>query len=278
MADLKVVTNHSNENYNDDASDSESELPWKKRFKMAPTPRRKLLVLCLGGLLVNRVYIRHRRSAPAPPLNPDVYTGSFAVFKRPFCTDFIKFCFERFELGIWSATVECNTEAVLKCIGGSEMKTKLAFVWGREECIDSGIACQRNSQKPLFLKDLRRVWEKKYLDLPWRRGQYSQSNTLLICVDPPTSLLNPPNTAIFPQPYKSHDMEDTFLGPDGELRGYLERIADVDNVPSYIKEHPFGQPAITPSHPDWNYYAKIVHEFQKEDDEKYQQMKSIDLV
>lgn len=84
MADLKVVTNHSNENYNDDASDSESELPWKKRFKMAPTPRRKLLVLCLGGLLVNRVYIRHRRSAPAPRLNPDVYTGSFAGKNLPF--------------------------------------------------------------------------------------------------------------------------------------------------------------------------------------------------
>ncbi|CAI9778954.1 unnamed protein product [Fraxinus pennsylvanica] len=256
---IEVVTNHSNENEEDDASDS--ELPWKKRFKMAP--RRKLLVLCLGGLLVNRVFKRNRKRPRL--LNPDVYDGNFELFVRPFCIDFIKFCFERFEVGVWSATVECNTEDILKCLG-YEMKKNLAFVWGKEECIDSGIPCLRNREKPLFLKDLRRLWEKKYLDLPWRRGQYSQSNTLLVCVDPPTALLNPPNTGIFPQPLPLIFPLDV-LGPNGELRCYLERLADVDNVPSYVKEHPFGQPAITPSHPDWNHYAKIAREFRKEDDE-----------
>ncbi|CAA2994305.1 Hypothetical predicted protein [Olea europaea subsp. europaea] len=255
-----VVTNHSNENEKDDANDS--ELPLEK-LKLGP--KRKLLVLCLGGLLVNRVHMKYWTKVEG--IKPDLRNGKFVVFKRPFCTEFIKFCFERFEVGIWSATVD-NTEAILDCVAGSEMKKKLAFVWGQEECIDSGMACLKKRQKPLFLKDLTRLWDKKYLDLPWRKGQYSWSNTLLICVDPPTSLLNPPNTAIFPQPYKRHNIEDIFLGENGELRGYLERLADVDNVPSYVKEHPFGQPAITPSHPDWNYYAKIVHEFGKEDDKR----------
>lgn len=29
-----------------------------------------------------------------------------AVFKRPFVEDFMKFCFERFEVGIWSSAKE----------------------------------------------------------------------------------------------------------------------------------------------------------------------------
>ena len=28
---------------------------------------------------------------------------SFSVFKRPFCSEFLKFCFERFDVGIWSS-------------------------------------------------------------------------------------------------------------------------------------------------------------------------------
>ncbi|KAL2487253.1 Haloacid dehalogenase-like hydrolase (HAD) superfamily protein [Abeliophyllum distichum] len=256
-----VVSDDSKESAKDIGNDS--DLPLEK---LNLGPKRKLLVLCLGGLLVNRVHIKHWTRVQG--LDPDVRNGNFVVFKRPFCTEFMKFCFERFEVGIWSASTERNTDAILDCVTGAEMKNKLAFVWGQEECIDSGIQCLKKRLKPLFLKDLRQLWNKKYLDLPWRRGQYSWSNTLLICVDPPTSLLNPPNTAIFPQPYKRHDSKDTFLGPNGELQGYLDGLADVDNVPSYVKEHPFGQPAITPSHLDWNYYAKIVREFGKEEEYK----------
>lgn len=27
----------------------------------------------------------------------------FAVYKRPFCDDFLRFCFDRFHVGIWSS-------------------------------------------------------------------------------------------------------------------------------------------------------------------------------
>ncbi|CAA3014696.1 Hypothetical predicted protein [Olea europaea subsp. europaea] len=184
-----------------------------------------------------------------------------------------------------------NIDALLISITGSpRMKNKLAFVWGQEECIDSGFHCLRKVEKPLYLKDLNRLWEKKFLDLPWRRGQYSSSNTLLIDDEPHTSLLNPPNTAIFPRPYKRHDSKDTFLGQiyklvlkmyifrglilicnrnvlgtNGWLRRFLQGVADADDVPSYVEEHRFGYPPITSSHSDWNYYSKIVREFGKEE-------------
>lgn len=54
------------------------------------------------------------------------------------------------------------------------------------------------------------------------------------------------------------------LGPKGELRLYLDGLADADDVPSYVKEHPFGQPAVTTAHSDWGYYSKIISRFQKD--------------
>jgi hypothetical protein len=54
------------------------------------------------------------------------------------------------------------------------------------------------------------------------------------------------------------------LGPGGDLRLYLEGLVDADDVPSYVKDHPFGQPAITPTHSDWEFYSNIISRFQKE--------------
>lgn len=54
------------------------------------------------------------------------------------------------------------------------------------------------------------------------------------------------------------------IGPNSELRLYLDGLAGEENVPSYVKEHPFGQPAITPEHSDWEYYSRIIRRLKKE--------------
>lgn len=54
------------------------------------------------------------------------------------------------------------------------------------------------------------------------------------------------------------------LGPKGELRLYLEGLADADDVTSYVEEHPIGQPAITSAHADWDFYSNIISHFQKD--------------
>ncbi|KAL2487250.1 Haloacid dehalogenase-like hydrolase (HAD) superfamily protein [Abeliophyllum distichum] len=224
-------------------------------------PKKKLLVLCLGGLLAHRVHDKEKHTVRG--LKPDVTCGNFLVFKRPFCTEFMKFCFDRFEVGLWSSAEGHNIDAALSCITGAGIENKLAFVWSQDECKKSGFSCLEKREKPLFLKNLKDLWKNEYRSLPWEKGQYSSSNTLLIDNEPHTCLLNPPDTAIFPQPYKKQDSKDTFLGPNGELRGFLEGLADADDVPTYVKEHRIGQPAITPSHPDWNKYVKIVRRLGK---------------
>ncbi|KAI8563161.1 hypothetical protein RHMOL_Rhmol03G0091000 [Rhododendron molle] len=67
-----------------------------------------------------------------------------------------------------------------------------------------------------------------------------------------------PNTAIFPESYKFDMENDAVLGPNGELRLYLDGLAEAADVPSYVKEHRIGQATITQSDPNWDYYSKIV--------------------
>ncbi|KAL9999214.1 putative FCP1 domain, HAD superfamily protein [Helianthus debilis subsp. tardiflorus] len=67
--------------------------------------KKKLLVLPLRGILVYRA---HRSRPETIPRNrrPDFCYGSFLVYKRPYCLGFLKFCFQRFNVGLWSSARE----------------------------------------------------------------------------------------------------------------------------------------------------------------------------
>ncbi|CAK7325164.1 unnamed protein product [Dovyalis caffra] len=253
---LKSVINY------DDSSDREEDkgdLPGLSLEKLSlKVPKKKLLILCLGGLLCHRVCIKRGSGYVQTKRRPDAAYGSFKVYKRPFCDDFVKFCFERFEVGIWSAAREWYLDNALDCVMRG-FRSKLLFAWDQEECTDSGFKTLENRNKPIFLKEF-----KKLSALSWCKGQNTSLTTLLIDNDPYKALLNPPHTAIFPTEYKVDCENDTALGPKGDLLVYLEGLADADDVPSYVKNHPFGKPEITPFHPDWDYYSKIVRRHSKE--------------
>ncbi|KAB2631021.1 hypothetical protein D8674_008540 [Pyrus ussuriensis x Pyrus communis] len=210
---------------------------WLLLEKLNLGPRKKLFVLSLGGLLWHRVHCDEASKIPKYR-HPDAAYESFMVYKGPYCEGFMKFCPERFEVGIWSSARETGD-----CILGGVDQV---------ECTDSGF-------KALEKKD----------NLPSRIAQYSSSNTLLIDDHHYKALLNPPNTAIFCTDYKVDQVNDMALGDEsdlitGELRLYLDGLADADDVTSYVKEHPFGQPAITTKHSDWGFYSKIINHFQKD--------------
>nr|XP_043609134.1 uncharacterized protein LOC122581058 isoform X1 [Erigeron canadensis] len=228
--------------------------------KLSLRPKKKLLVLPLAGIIVYRA---HRSRPNTFPKNrrPDFSYGSFHVYKRPFCKEFLEFCFQRFHVALWSAAREYNLQGILDHVMG-DRKRKLLFTWDQEQCTDTGFMCLDRKDKPLFLKQLDYIWQNKYSNLPWRAGGYSPSNTLLI-TDPVKALLNPPNNGIFPETYDPEYKEDRFLGPNGELRMFLEGLSEAKDVPTYVKDHRIGQPPIIPDHSDWGYYSKIVRAFEK---------------
>ncbi|KAF2299307.1 hypothetical protein GH714_031432 [Hevea brasiliensis] len=53
------------------------------------------------------------------------------------------------------------------------------------------------------------------------------------------------HTAIFPYSYQCQDRKDNALGDGGDLRVYLEGLAEADNVQKFVEQHPFGKKPIT---------------------------------
>ncbi|PON69672.1 FCP1 domain containing protein [Trema orientale] len=128
----------------------------------------------------------------------------------------------------------------------------------QSHCTTTKFNTLENKNKPLVFKELRKLWEKLEPDLPWEKGEYDETNTLLLDDSPYKALRNPANTAIFPRPYRYGDRSDKSLGPGGDLRTYLEGLATTDNIQKYVECNPFGQEAITKSHKSWEFYSKLL--------------------
>lgn len=213
--------------------------------------RKKLLILDINGLLADI------QSHTPKGYKVDKRIAKRAVFKRPFCSEFLKFCFERFDVGIWSSRTKKNVEQVVDYLLG-DMKHKLLFCWDLSHCTDTGFKTLENRHKTLVFKELRNIWDKRDPNLPWPKGDYNESNTLLVDDSPYKALLNPPHTAIFPNSYTYQDKSDNSLGLGGELQVYLEGLAMAGDVKMYVERHPFGQSALTEQSPSWGYYHSIL--------------------
>ncbi|XP_021832273.1 uncharacterized protein LOC110772171 isoform X1 [Prunus avium] len=212
---------------------------------------KKLLILDINGLLADIV------SPPPKGLASDKRIAGRAIFKRPFYLDFLKFCFEHFEVGVWSSRSKRIVERVLDYLMG-DMKHKLLFCWDLSHCTATGFRTLENRHKTLVFKELRRIWEKHDPSLPWEKGVYNESNTLLLDDSPYKALLNPAHTAVFPHPYTFQRGSDSSLGPGGDLRVYLEGLAAAENIQEFIEQEPFGQSPINESSASWPFYLRVL--------------------
>ncbi|KAJ7956485.1 NLI interacting factor-like phosphatase [Quillaja saponaria] len=215
--------------------------------------KKKLLILDVNGLLADFV--------PNVPEEhkADIMISQKAVFKRPFCDDFLQFCFDRFNVGVWSSRTKRNVDIAIKFLMGKS-RSKLLFCWDQSHCTKTRFKTIENIDKPLVLKELKTLWEQRKPGLPWKKGDYNESNTLLLDDSPYKALCNPMNTAIFPYPYKYTDTNDASLGPGGDIRVYLEGLAMAEDVQKYVASHPFGQGPITESNPSWSFYRQVIVE------------------
>ncbi|KAH6829700.1 Haloacid dehalogenase-like hydrolase superfamily protein [Perilla frutescens var. hirtella] len=223
--------------------------------RMAPfaSVRRKLLVLDINGLLADIVF-------PAPKhCEGDIKVYGRAVFRRPFCDDFLKFCFQNFYVGIWSSRTKRIIDKVVSYLLGDQ-KDKLLFCWDMTHSTQTGFKTLENRHKPLVCKELRKIWEHDDPSWPWKKGDYNESNTLLLDDSPYKALLNPLHTAIFPHPYQYSDKNDNLLGPGGDLRVYLEGLVTSENVQKYVERHPFGQRPISEQNLSWEFYNQVINQ------------------
>lgn len=142
----------------------------------------------------------------------------------------------------------------------------LAFVWSQAECTDSGRPHPANARRPMFFKELQKVW-----DQPGFQGVYRRSNTLLVDDDASKATLNPAGSCITPSTWEGADEEederattcpgidsqssgsivridsrarsDGGLSKDGQLRRWLDGwlAFEGESVQQYATLHPFGR-------------------------------------
>ncbi|XP_010433538.1 PREDICTED: uncharacterized protein LOC104717628 [Camelina sativa] len=211
---------------------------------------KKLLVFDLNGILADIV------QGFTGQFIPDGKVSYRSVFRRPFVSSFLDFCFERFNVAIWSSR-RIGLDYMVSIVMRNYARN-LLFCFDQNKCTTTKFKTQEKNDKPLFLKDLRTVWERFGTCISCGNRKYDETNTLLVDDSPDKALCNPPYTGIFPSPYQYTDHQDSALGPEGELRKYLERIADAENVQKFVAENPFGQTAITETHESWEFYSKVV--------------------
>ena len=59
------------------------------------------------------------------------------------------------------------------------------------QCTKTRFKTLENKHKPLVFKELRKIWRPQDVILPWKKGDYKESNTLLLDDSPYKALLNP---------------------------------------------------------------------------------------
>ncbi|WJX79422.1 hypothetical protein P8452_62542 [Trifolium repens] len=102
----------------DSSEEQESSLSLEKLNLVEPK-KKKLLVMNLNGFLVHKVHVSDKEALPKS--RTDHYKRlNFLFFKRPFSEEFMKFCLERFEVGIWSSAQVQNIDGGLDLAIGEE--------------------------------------------------------------------------------------------------------------------------------------------------------------
>ncbi|KAE9604427.1 putative FCP1 domain, HAD-like domain-containing protein [Lupinus albus] len=218
--------------------------------------KNKLLIIDLNGLLAD--FVSYFSKGP----EPDLMLQRRKVYKRPFCDDFLEFCFDRFHVGVWSSRAKSNVDKVIELLMG-KFASKLLFCWNQSQCTRTEFTTVENTEKPLLLKELSKLWEKVDPSLPWEKGVFNETNTVLLDDSPYKALVNPMHTGIFPYSYRYDDNTDASLGPGGDLRVYLEGLAMAGNVQEYISSNPFGQRPIREANPSWGYYKKVIESVKR---------------
>jgi len=167
-----------------------------------PPPTAPLIILDLNGVLVARPSFRDRRR-------------NVSYTKRAHCDEFIRFCFEHFQVAVWSCGKRQNMEMDLFIHYGD----RVVFQWDQEHSTNLWPRTSVVSkEKPLFLKELGKVWE----EFP----QFGPDNTLLIDNHAEKFETDPLSCCILVSEFAAAEaLQDTALAPDGNLVNGLQNYA-----------------------------------------------------
>ncbi len=140
-----------------------------------------------------------------------IIADTLPIIFRPYVSKLLKYCFDNFEVGIWTAATEEHAIIVIDALLTKEQRARLKFVLHRNHCLQSGYDC---------IKNLEYVFDTTTKMC----NGWHQDNVLIIDDTPATARLNMSN-AIIVKSYKG--------GYDNELKRlkhHLKMIKRTGNI------------------------------------------------
>lgn len=170
---------------------------------------RKLLILDLDETLIYATEEKLDRQQ-------DFIVGQYFVYKRPFLESFLRFCFENFDVAIWTTATKSYAVEILKIILKKDQN--LQFLWTRERCT---FAFDEEEHESIYVKKMHKI----------RRRGYKLESVIVIDDSP----------NVWKSSYGNLVRINRFEGDenDKELRIlplYLEQLKDKENIRSIEKK------------------------------------------
>ena len=145
----------------------------------------------------------------------DFHFSNYSVWKRPFLDEFLRYCFARFSVAIWTSSTEDYAVRIVDNI--LHLGQELEFLWTRERCTLRYFPELREFE---YLKDLRKI----------KRQGYNLKQTIMVDNTPRKLIRN----------YGNLVRIDDFVGDQNDcelkrLQNYLNDLVQVPNVRSIEK-------------------------------------------
>lgn len=170
--------------------------------KKTTTPR-KLLILDLDETLF------HASLQPLLIGSDFVTDTGYHVYVRPYLVEFLAFCFENFDVAVWTSATQLYAEEIVNQLFPNPKA--LQFLWHRQHCITR---FNPESGQYDFIKDLQKV-KRKGFDL----------NAVLAVDDSPEKLARQYGNLIQVNPFFGIADQELFY-----LKRYLMVLKDKDNI------------------------------------------------
>ena len=176
--------------------------------------KKKLLVLDLDETLIHANEVSIGRK-------PDFDIGDYIVYKRPGVNEFVEYCFEHFDVAIWTSSNRLYADAIVNFLIPDP--SKLQFVWARERCTQRFIA---ETYEYTHLKVFKKLKDQGY------------SLDLIIGIDDsPEKYVRNYGNLVKVNPYFGEETDNEL----SLLTRYLEILKQVPNVRKIEKRNWRGQ-------------------------------------
>jgi TFIIF-interacting CTD phosphatase-like protein len=149
-------------------------------------PKKPLLILDMNNVLVCRAFspkLETEYLDLLPYIGVATLLGEHYTWKRPHLDRFLKRAFEHFTVAVWSSAMAKNVDLLCDFVFG-ERRQELLFEWDQSYCE----VVPNDTPKPLYLKQLRKVWE----NFP----EYNADNTFIIDDSVAKMQENPPHCVV----------------------------------------------------------------------------------